>query len=147
MKRLYKFLFGLHAFVGAGAIFGGLAAILKPEEPFGMSVEVLKNSPFNDFLIPGIILFTVIGLGNAISALAIRFKSRFQGYISSIFSGALVIWILVQCIMINSVHFLHVLFFIIGAIEGILSIKVIFEQRLFPANIAIDFYKKISKEM
>ncbi|MFT5874053.1 MAG: hypothetical protein ACI8WT_003013 [Clostridium sp.] len=91
MKKVYRLLFALHLFVGIGAIFGGLAAITNSNQPLGISVEVLKNSPFSNYLIPGIILFTIIGLGNVISALLFRFKSRFQGYISSVFSWALVI--------------------------------------------------------
>ena len=64
MKKIYRLLFALHAFVGVGAVFGGLAAITNPKSPLGIPIEILKNSPFNDFLIPGIILFTLIGLGN-----------------------------------------------------------------------------------
>ena len=51
MKGSYRFLFFLHAFVGLGAIGGGLAAILTPLEPLGVSTELLSNSPFNNYLI------------------------------------------------------------------------------------------------
>ena len=141
MKTVYRLLFALHLFVGIGAIFGGLAAITNPEEPLGITVDALKNSPFSNFLIPGIILFTVIGFGNVFSALMFRFKSKFQGYISGVFSGALVIWIVVQCIMLEAVAFLHILFFMIGVIEAILSAIILFEQRLFPANIILNLMK------
>jgi hypothetical protein len=145
MKGSYRFLFFLHAFVGIGAIGGGLAAILNPLEPLGVSTELLSNSPFNNYLIPGIILFTIIGIGNIISAVTIHFKSRFQGYISSVFSWALVIWIIVQCIMINTIHFLHIIYFIIGVIEVILSTIIMFEQNLYPANLVLNLYKKDKK--
>ena len=145
MKKVYRFLCVLHAFVGVGAMFGGFAAITNPQNPAGATVDLLKNSPFSNFLIPGILLFTVIGLGNVITAFLFRFKLRFQGYISSIFSWALVIWIVVQCIMINSVHFLHIIYFIIGVIEAILSMIILFDQGLFPTNLIMNFYKKIRK--
>lgn len=141
MKKVYRLLFTLHLFVGIGAIFGGLAAITNPNRPLGISVEVLKNSPFSNYLIPGIILFTIIGLGNVISALFFHFKSRFQGYISSVFSWALVIWIIVQCIMLNDVVFLHILFFTIGLIQACLSMTILFEKRQFPANLILRFYE------
>lgn len=147
MKIVHRLLFALHAFVGIGALAGGLAAITNPQTPLGITVEVLKNSPFSDFLIPGIILFTVIGLGNIICALMFHFKSRFQGYISSVFSWALVIWIVVQCIMMNAIAFLHVLFFTIGLIQATLSMIILYEQQLFPANLILNFYKGIKKEM
>jgi hypothetical protein len=147
MKKVYSLLFALHAFVGIGAVFGGLAAISNPEGPLGIPLEVLKNSPFSNYLIPGIILFTIIGLGNIFSALMFYFKSRFQGYISSVFSWALVIWIVIQCIMINAVAFAHVLFFIIGLIEAVLSMIILFDQHPFPVNLILNFYKEIRKEV
>jgi len=145
MKIVYRLLFVLHLFVGIGAMVGGLVAIIDPKEPFGMSVEFLKNSPFTNYLVPGIILFTIIGFGNVISAFLFHFKLRFQGYISSIFSWALVIWIVVQCIMLNAIAFLHVLFFFIGLIQADLSIILLFEKRLFPTNLILDMYKDIRK--
>ena len=65
MKKLLIF---LHAFVGIGALFGGGGAVLNPNNPMGISVDVLKNSPFSNFLIPGIILLVVIGFGNLFAA-------------------------------------------------------------------------------
>ncbi|MEK6266862.1 MAG: hypothetical protein N2B06_19155 [Clostridium sp.] len=147
MKRVYRLLFGLHIFVGIGAMMGGLAAITNPLKPLGIPIEILKNSPFNNFIIPGIILFTIIGLGNVISAYMLHFKSKIQGYISSIFSWALVIWIIVQCIMLNTVEFLHILFFTIGLIQAGLSMIILFEKRLFPANFILKCYKGIKKEI
>jgi hypothetical protein len=139
---VYRSLFALHAFVGIGAVAGGLAAIITPQKPLGMSVEFLKNTPFSNYLIPGIILFAIIGLGNIVSALMFLIKSKYQGYISSVFSWALVIWIVVQCIMLNSVIYLHVLYFIIGLIEAALSMIIIFEQRQFPANLILKLINK-----
>lgn len=141
MRRVNRILFALHLFVGIGAMAGGLNAILNPKEPFGMPAEFLNNSPFSDYLIPGIILFTIIGVGNVISALIIPSKLRIQGYVSSIFSWALVIFIVVQCIMLNAVVFLHILFFTIGLIEAALSMINLFEKGLFPANLVMNFYK------
>lgn len=135
MRRRYKALVALHIFVGIGAIAGGLAGILDPQAPLGMPAAQLKNSPFDNYLIPGIILFTFIGLGNLVSALAYRLKYRYQGYLSGVFSLALVIFIVVQCFMLNTIHFLHIIFFVIGLVEAGLSMMILFEQGLFPANI------------
>jgi len=147
MKIINRLLLILHGFVGLGAMGGGMMAILNPDGPGGMAVDVLKNSPFSNFLIPGIILFTVIGLGNIFSAITILLKSRYQGYISSVFGWALVIWIIVQCIMLNIVVHLHVIFFIIGLVQAILSMIILFENRLFPVNIILNAYKGIKKDM
>jgi len=147
MSRLNRLLLILHLFVGLGAIFGGMTAILNPTEPLGISVDALKNSPFDDYLIPGIILFTVVGLGNMISAVTLIFKSKYQGYISSVFTWGVVIWIIVQIIMLRGVHFLHVLYFSIGLAGAVLSARMMFEQELFPTKLILQYYKKITKGM
>lgn len=147
MKRIYRLLFALHVFVGIGAIGGGVATFINSENPLGMSAKYLKNSPFHNYLIPGIILFTIIGLGNIISALMFRWNLKFQGYASSVFSWALVIWIVVQCIMLEAVAFPHVLFFCIGLVQAALSMTILFEKRQFPANIILNIYKQTRKAL
>lgn len=146
MKTVYRLLLILHVFVGLGAIGGGIVTILNPQNPMGITVDALKNSPFSNYLIPGIILFSVIGLGNIISALALYYKPWFHGYISNVFSWALVIWIVVQCIMLNMIALPHIIYFIIGVIEATLAMIILFKQRLFPANIILHFYEKISNK-
>ncbi|MDF2678357.1 MAG: hypothetical protein K0Q97_2707 [Bacillota bacterium] len=146
MKKVYRILIFLHVFVGIGALGGGYAGISNPNGPFGIPVEVLKNSPFDNFFIPGIILFTVIGMGNLFSAVMYGFKTYIKSYISLIFSCALPIFIIVQCYMMQSIVALHVIFFIIGLIQIILTKIIMFEQRLFPTNIILDFYNEKIKE-
>lgn len=146
MNPVYRLLFILHGFVGIGALAGRLAAIINPNEPLGVTVDALKNSPFNNFLIPGIILFTIIGVGNIISAAALKLDYGLQGYLSSVFSWALIIWIVVQCIMLDDIVFLHVLFLIIGLVEVILSAVILFKQHLFPADLILNFFRKQEQE-
>ncbi len=146
MKRVYRILMIVHAFVGIGAMGGGLMAILNPQGPAGMPTDVLQNSPFSNFLIPGIILFAVIGLGNVLASITVLLKSKYQGYISNIFSWALVIWIIVQCIMLRSIVFLHVLYLIIGLVEAFLSFLILLNQQLFPAAIVFHITKYASRK-
>lgn len=145
MKIINRLLLILHGFVGLGAMGGGMMAILNPNGPGGMAVDILKNSPFNNFLIPGIILFAVIGLGNIFSAITILLKSRYQGYISSVFGWALVIWIIVQCIMLQMVIYLHIIFFIIGLVQATLAMIILFKNKLFPANIILRIYNGVKQ--
>lgn len=146
MKKIDRILFIVHIFVGLGAIGGGLMAVLFPTGPAGMPTDALKNSPFSNYLIPGIILFSVIGLGNVASAITMLFKSRYQGYISSIFSWALVIWIIVQCIMLRMVALLHVIYLIIGLVEAFLSIIILFRQQLFPMKHITNIINNLEKK-
>lgn len=138
-----RVLFALHMIVGVGAVAGGFAAISNPWNPLGAPASMLEHSPFQNFLIPGILLFAVIGLGNLVSAAAVFFRPWYRAYVSSVFSWALVIWIVVQCVMLRSVVFLHVLFFLIGAVEAALSMILLFQQRLFPSNLVIGCWEKV----
>ena len=146
MKLVYRLLFSLHVFVGLGAMVGGMSAIINPNKPMGTTVDILNNSPFSNFLIPGIILFTIIGLGNIFSAIMFKFKLKYQGYISSVFSWALVIFIVVQCIMLSMILPPHIVFFIIGLIQALLSTILLFEKRLFPVNYILNFFEGIRRK-
>lgn len=144
MKCVRRILIALHLFVGIGAMAGGSAAITNPIDPLGAPVDLLKNSPFSNFLVPGIILFTVIGLGNLFSAYMFRHKLDYQGYISSVISWALVFWIVIQCFMLNSIAVLHVIFFLIGLVQAGLSFLLLIEKNQFPANLVLLILKKMN---
>jgi len=53
----------LLTFVSIGAIYGGGSMLLSPDGSLlGMNVSWLEGSPFSSFIIPGLILFLLIGL-------------------------------------------------------------------------------------
>lgn len=124
----------MHYFVGIGALFGGGAAILNPLSPLGVPLDLLINSPFENFLVPGLILFLIIGIGSIISGLMAMLKSNYQGYFSSVSSWALMIWIVVQCFMIRAVAFPHVLYFLIGLAGAVFAFSILDVKQQFPAN-------------
>lgn len=145
-NKVYRISFILHAFIGIGGMAGGLGAITNPNAPMGMTLDALKYSPFSNYLIPGILLFGVIGLGNVLCAVSMLLKSKFQGYTSSVFSWALVIWIVVQVIMLRIIHYLHVIFFILGLVQAVLSAIMLLNEHLFPANIILNIEAKLEKK-
>jgi hypothetical protein len=128
----------LHLFIGIGAVFGGLAAILQPHSPMGISTDVLEGSPFENFLIPGLILFGFIGLGNSLAGIIVWRGSKMTGYISGFFGCGLIIWIIVQCWIMGDVLFLHILYLVLGMIQAILGLRMLFYNRQFPFS---GFYK------
>ncbi|MFA6784994.1 MAG: hypothetical protein WCR13_08870 [Sphaerochaeta sp.] len=134
MKKITGVLFILHLLVGTGGMAGGFACLIDPHSPLGAPVEMLQNSPFSSFLIPGILLFSVIGIGNFISAAVLTQSKKWSGYTSSISGWSLVIWIIVQCYMIQSIVFLHVLFFCIGSIQAVLAFLLLWDTKQFPAS-------------
>ena len=116
----------IHLLVGSGAMAGGLAAITDPHNPMGANAaEMLKYSPFSNFLIPGLLLFCVIGLGNIFAALSFLRNWKLRAFISGFFASALILWIFVQCVMLQGVVVLHIIFIIIGVIQGFLALILI----------------------
>jgi len=103
-------------FNGISALFGGWALFSDPSgQTVQMPLSFLENSPFKDFLIPGIILFTLIGVFSIIIAiLAIR-RVKYYGHLTFLEGLILCIWLTVQIIMIKEFQaFLHTLYYLIG---------------------------------
>lgn len=141
MKSLKLSMRIIHLFVGIGALFGGMAGILSPSgNAVGMSVEVLRNGPFKDFLVPGIFLFVVIGLGNIITS--ITSKHKYHAYLSGCFGVILCMWIIIQCYMLFAINILHIIFFIIGAVQIALAVILAFKNKLFPTGIIYNYLEK-----
>jgi hypothetical protein len=117
---------------GIGAIYGGSMFIAAPDGSlFHMPLIFLEHSPFNDFLIPGIILFIFNGLYSlAIIIFIILKKSYYPGQI--IYQGiVLLIWIVSQLIMIRRFDFvLHTTFLLIGAL------LIFFGKKLQPKHVS-----------
>jgi len=109
-----------------------------PYEPLGIPADLLEGSPFTSYFIPSLILFVVIGLGHGFSALTAKKHSKYQGYITSVFSWALMIWIVAQCMIMNVIEFLHVLYFFIGLTGAVLGMRLLCEKHMFPSNL---FYR------
>ncbi|MBN1131690.1 MAG: hypothetical protein JXR52_02390 [Bacteroidales bacterium] len=63
-RRLFKsILIALLGILSVGAFYGGIALMIRPDGSLlEMPVELIQNSPFNNYLIPGIILLTVFGI-------------------------------------------------------------------------------------
>ena len=137
MKAIRIILRILYGFVGIGAIAGGTAAIADPVAPMDAPLSMLENSPFDTFLVPGILLAAVIGAGNIFALVISLWKPRATSYTGCVTGTAMVIWIVVQCIMLRSVVSLHVIFFFVGVAQGVLGLTLLFHNRQFPASFIV----------
>ena len=115
----------LLALLGLGAIFGGGVLIISPNgKLFGMPLSMLDNSPFNNFLIPGIILFGVLGIIPIGLTFALikrpeyKFAEIFNFYTDMYWAWtyciyiafALIIWIQLEMTFLHAVHWSHTLY-------------------------------------
>lgn len=124
----------LQIFLGLNGLVGGGAFLLAPDgRLLQMPFSHLKNTPFSNFLIPGLLLFTFLGLYPMVVAYSLwkqpgwrwpdalnPFKRMYWGWAGSLAAGVIaIIWIVVQIQWIP-VGFLHI--FIVG--WGILILLV-----------------------
>jgi hypothetical protein len=123
---LLLFLLG---FLSLSAFYGGIALILSPDgNIFKMPVSILYNSPFNDFLIPGIVLLIVFGIIPALVIYAmikrtvcpvlekmnIMYDHHFSWTFTVYIGIAQIIWIDLQTFFINAVDLIHLIYSGIG---------------------------------
>jgi hypothetical protein len=120
---ILQFLLGLGAFVS-----GGLLVVAPDGSLMHMPLTMLQYSPFVSFLGPGTLLALLLGLYPLSIAYALwrnpawrwqdginPFKRMHWSWAASLSSGViLLIWITVQVLMLRSVAFLHILYFVWG---------------------------------
>jgi hypothetical protein len=117
-RKAYTGLGSLQAFIGLGALAGGFMLVKDPSGiALGVPLSLLDGSPFPDYLIPGIFLLVVNGIGSMIGA-GLSFTRRLYAQEIAIVLGAiLVAWIVIQVAIIRSFSWLHIIYFILGAVE------------------------------
>jgi hypothetical protein len=111
-------------FLGINAAAAGAAFMIAPDgHLIGMPLSNLKESPFTDFLIPGILLFTFVGVFPLAVAYGLwrrpdwhwpdiinPFKGSHWSWAGSLGASViLIIWITVQVLLLQSVSLLHYL--------------------------------------
>jgi len=112
----------LQFYVGIGGFICGFIFILFPSgRILKIPLELLEESPFSDFLIPGIILFLVNGVGQIWSGILSLKRHAWSGYAGAVFGMGLIIWIFVQVSMIGGGHWLQYTYFFLGVMETMLA--------------------------
>jgi hypothetical protein len=107
------------------AFYGGILLVLDPSgELMQIPAALLQSSPFDSFLIPGLILLIVIGTGSLITAiLTIRKSKSYYKWVVTMGSG-LIIWILTELLMIREFSMLQVIYGGLGIILLFLGISL-----------------------
>ena len=130
--KVYIGLGALQAFIGLGALGGGFMLVRDPSgSALGVPLSFLEGSPFPDFLVPGIFLLVVNGVGSLIGAGFSFNKRRYAQETAIVLGAILVAWIVIQVILIRSFSWMHVLYFILGVVE--LGIGLYIRRRRFNA--------------
>ncbi|HET7421253.1 MAG TPA: hypothetical protein VFL27_12820 [Candidatus Dormibacteraeota bacterium] len=101
LPRIARVTAGLEVLVGVGAMFGGGALVLGPDgHLLSMPTSILAGSPFHDYLIPGLILFSVIGVGPIVAAALTLLRASIAPYAAIASGAALIGWIAIEMVML-----------------------------------------------
>ena len=118
-------LFILISIVGLTATVSGLLMISVPSGAImGLSVSLLDQTPFSNFLIPGIILAFLVG-GINLLAVFFNIQRNANRYNWAIAGGVMITgWIIAQIIFIQTIHWLHLLYLGMGALIILLAFQL-----------------------
>jgi hypothetical protein len=144
-----RWLLGCLAFLGVSAAFGGIVLTLNPTGTWlQIPLSILQFSPFRDFLIPGLILGIVFGLGSFATLLALWFRPAWSmGTALTRFTGAhwswsaavaiglgQVIWIVTEMLMVRGTDWLQFVYGGLGLLIVLLSFQPGLRRYLTPST-------------
>ena len=133
LSRLAKTSIALEVLLGIGALGGGLVLIVAPRgEIMPLPLSALAGSPFETYLGPGLILFTVLGMGPLVAAwLALR-RHPLAPFAAFAVGVALLIWVAVEIGIIGYSNEppLQAIYLVIGAVITVVAVRWLAEVGL-----------------
>ena len=122
-KRLFFILLGcIQAVTAIGAIPAGIGYLSDTSgAAMGVTPELLRNSPLDSFLLPGLFLLLVNGLATATASVLSFMRNRHAGIAGLVLGILLTLWIIIQVSWIGLSSFLQPVFFFVGIAEAVLG--------------------------
>jgi hypothetical protein len=109
--------------LGLGALAGGIALVMRSDgSVMHFDPAMLGGSPFSDFLIPGLILGGMFGIGSLVVAAMGLIRVRLAPFLAFGIGCGQMIWIVVELAIIGELSFLHPLFFGVGLLIAVAAL-------------------------
>lgn len=109
--------------LGLGALAGGIALVAKPDgSVMHFEVTLLAGSPFADFLVPGLILGGLFGIGSFVVAALGLARVRLAPFLAFAIGCGQMIWIVVELAIIKEISILHPAFFGVGLLIAVSAV-------------------------
>ncbi len=87
----------LQIFIGITAVLGGIGLVSDPSgAKMNVPLELLKNSPFANYLIPGLVLLLVIGVGHVVVGIIAFLRHRYSGNMAILFGAFLALYMITK---------------------------------------------------
>jgi hypothetical protein len=133
-----RWLLGYLLFLGVSALFGGVVLVGSPSGAWlHLPLAVLRFSPFSDFLIPGLILGLLFGVGSFLAVLALWWRPvwPFATALTHLtgehwaWSAALtlglgqIVWIVTETVMLRGASWLALIYGSLGLLIVVLVFR------------------------
>ncbi len=108
-----RFAGALALFAGLSATLGGLELMIWPQGPSWaewLNPSLLAHTPFTDFLIPGLLLFLLPGLGNLVAAVLLLRRHRFGDAFAIVGGMLLAGWLAGELALVQMPALSHVVY-------------------------------------
>lgn len=99
-------LLSILGYEGLGAIAGGLLLILAPDGSYMQMPVEMMHGVFNNFLVPGMILFA-IGMLTTVAFFSVLRRRHSDWLMAGLSLGAFYTWFVVEIIILQGLHWLH----------------------------------------
>lgn len=113
--RMMRVLFWLLTFGAASALAGGVLGV--GFNGAGVPLSYLAATPFDSFVIPGLILGLVVGGTQLAGAIAVARRARWSLLLASIAGAGMLIWIFVELAAMTEYSPLQTIYFGLGGAE------------------------------
>ncbi|MDF2536783.1 MAG: hypothetical protein K0R18_2945 [Bacillales bacterium] len=124
VKIVRIFMILLYSILALGAFISGGMLIIDPSgKSMGLTRDLLNNTFFHNYLIPGILLFGVIGLSQVLAAIKLKSGGAYTKEMILFAGFSILSWIVVQLSMLGYVFFLQAIILIVAALELLYAIK------------------------
>jgi len=97
------------------ALAGGIGLIFA--NGLGMPLSFLENSPFDSFVIPGLILLLIVGGTQAVAVLLQHRRHPWYPAAAGVAGFGMIIWIYVEVALLPGYSFLMTLYFTTGVLQ------------------------------
>ena len=153
IKKIRNILLFLLGFLALGAIGGGTVLIVSPSgELIGISLSEFKNIPFDSYLIPGIILFSILGIIPALLIIALIKKPESKtAELFNIYKDMHWSWTYCIYIAFTLIGWIHIeLIFLQGAVHWLQTFYIFYAVLMIIVSLLPqirNFYKKNSEKL
>jgi hypothetical protein len=105
MKTARILSIALLVLIGGAAMAGGASLVLVPSgNGIGLPLNLLEGTLFENYLIPGLVLFFGIGVCSIVTALLVVLRSSYATRLTVLQGAIICCWIVVQVVIINTLN-------------------------------------------